>query len=149
MEPISIAIASLEVSKLCWSVGSELMKFCHGVKIADTAVSSLHEEIEALKNTIEPIKGMVDSPKIKTSIVQSDDIEALWSRLKTALDDVQRTLISLQTLVSSRVDKEAGVLEATRKHLRLKSNSSEIQLYRQRIRVFKDTIHLSLQCITV
>jgi hypothetical protein len=144
MDPISITAASLAIVRVCVSTGWELKLFIDGAKLAGTAVNLLLVDIEAFQNTLQQLNSVLEDPRVKDSVQLTGNVGNHWSNLKTSLDDARDTLVSLEATVL-RINKNVGLLNSARKHIRLKAASDELGMYQQQIRSCKDTIQVCIQ----
>jgi phosphodiesterase/alkaline phosphatase D-like protein len=144
MDALSITAAPLSIAKLCVSTGWELKLFIDGAKMAGTAVNALLVDIEGFQKTLEQLNSVLADPRIKRSVQLTGNVGNHWTNLKTSLDDARDTLVCLEATVM-RINKNVGVWNSARKHIRLKSASDKLVMYQQQIRSYKDTIQVCLQ----
>jgi hypothetical protein len=144
MDPLSITTASLSIAKICTTVCWELKEFIDGVKSAPSVIRVLLQEVEGFQTTLESLNEVLGDDRTKSTIQSSGHIGTHWMNLKICLDDASVTIESLEVTIS-RINKTVGVLDSTRRYMRLQSASNEIQRFQQQIRSYKDTIYVSLQ----
>ena len=144
MDPLSITAASLSIVKVCAAVCWEIKEFVDGVKSAPTVIGVLLQEVEGFQKILTNLNEVLEDDRIKGTIQSSGNIGTHWVNLKVCLDDANVTMESLEATISN-VNKTVTVLDSTRRHIRLQSASSKIQLFQQQIRSYKDTINVSLQ----
>jgi hypothetical protein len=144
MDPLSITIATLSLLKLCTAVGLELKKFIEGTELVNTAVNVLLVDVEGFSQTLDLMKITVEDPNINGSLESSGHIGNHWVNVKILLGDAEKALESLSGTIS-RADKKVAIMDATRRHIRLKGAADEIGLYQQQIRSYRDTLQVSLQ----
>jgi hypothetical protein len=146
MEPLSIILASISIAKFCESVVSGLKRFIDETKVVETTLTALCQDVEEFKGTLELLRSTLDDATMQNSIRASGFIGNHWTCMKASLDDADSTLVLLQKAVD-RIDKSVSVMDSARKQIRVRNASSELDLYRGKIRSFHNTIHISLQSV--
>jgi hypothetical protein len=144
MDPLSITAASLSIVKVCTAVCREIKEFIDGVKSAPTVINVLLQEVEGFQKILENLNEVLEDDRTKDTIQSSGKVGTHWANLKGCLDDANVTMESLVATISS-VNKAVTVLDSARRHRRLQSASSKVQLFQLQIRSYKDTINVSLQ----
>jgi hypothetical protein len=144
MDPLSIAVATVSLVKVCTVVGGELKQFINGTQLVNTAVNVLLADIEGFGQTLNVMKTTMEDPNINGSLSSSGHLGNHWANVKILLSDAEKALDSLSCTIV-KVDKKVTVMDATRKHIRLKSAAEKIGLYQQQIRSYRDTLQISLQ----
>lgn len=144
MDPLSITVATVSLAKICAVVGWELKQFIDGTELVNTAVNVLLVDVEGFGQSLELMKNTVADPKLNESMISSGHVGNHWINVRTVLRDAEKALSALSATVA-KVDKKVTVMDATRKHIRMKNAAEEIGLYQQQIRSYRDTLQVSLQ----
>ena len=144
MDPLSITATSISIAKLCITVCWEIKQYIDAVKSAASVITVLRQDVESFQTTLENINEILENPRIKASVQSSGHVGTHWASLRASLDHAKVTMHGLVATIVS-INKTVGVLDSTRRHMRLQSALPTIQRYQQQVQIYKDTINVSLQ----
>lgn len=146
MDPISIAAGVFSFLAASIKTGLVLKEFYDNVAFADTKVQGLITEVESFTQVLRLMNDTLEQENIQSSLRATGHIGNHLTNLATSIEDGQQTLSQLQETLE-RVNKSVGLLDGTRKHLRLRGAADEISVYQGQIRSYRETLQLTLQTI--
>jgi hypothetical protein len=145
-EPLSITVGVLSILKVCVTVGIELKAFCNNVKSIDETVHGLIQDVSSLMKMLEAMNHTFDQAKNLSFVHQTGHIGDHWRNLSQALEDGEKSLVRLGNLLQS-VNKEAKILDGSRKTIRLNFAISQISAFKSQIQTSRDVLSLSMQTV--
>lgn len=146
MDPLSIATGVLSLLAASIATGNALKAFYDGASLANTKLRGLITEVDGFTEVLRSMNTTLDQKNIQLSLRATGHITDHLQNLAAAIQDGQQTLLSLKETLE-KVNKSVSMLDAVRKHMRLKGAAEKIAIYQQQIRSYKDTLHLTLQTI--
>jgi hypothetical protein len=118
----------------------------------DISLQALQSEIDGLREVLTCIETSFRDPQYADAALKATTGHEIphWKRVETLMVNCELTLTDLMKVLD-RVRKGNGftILNRAVKQIKLSINTSEISAYKQLIQHYKDTMHLSLQIITV
>jgi hypothetical protein len=148
MDPLSITAGVVALLNTAVKVGWSLKEFHEGVAVVDAKIKGLMFDVENFTLVIRTIKETLEQENVQASLQATGHIGNHFKNLHQSINDGQSTLLQLAGTIE-RVNKSVTVLDGARKHIRLKGATEEIVVYQLQIRSCRDTLHLSLQAITL
>jgi hypothetical protein len=146
MDPLTITTGVVSLLKLCGTVGFSLKELHDGAQLAGPKADALVSEVQAFTRVLELMRSTLEDEKVQTAFQSTGHIGNHWRSISACLDDGQHTLRRLKAKVG-KASKNVTVLDATRKHFRLKFAADEIAVFQQSIRTCRDTMQLSIQTV--
>jgi len=144
-DPLSIAASVVTLLTVCVKVSRELKHICNDA-VVDTKVESLLHDVESFAEVIQLMAETLKEANVQSSLSATGHIGNHWKNLSRSIRDAQETLGKLQEIVE-RVNKNVTLLDGPRKRLRLKAAAEEVEVFREHLRSYRDTLQLSLQTI--
>jgi len=152
MDPISIATASVHLVGACAKLSGYIYTFVKQSQTVDTAVHVLDIEIKSLSDVLGSIATSFSDPLVARVALeaQTGHEGQYWKTVKTSMDDCKGTLSNLEQILEKVGKQEAGsFFGRSRKHIKLSMNLGEIDLLKQQVAAYRQTMQLALQMITV
>ncbi len=146
MDPLSITVAITALVGVCKKVKDGLEEFYTGARFVNAKLQALRDEVANFVTVLELMETTLGDDKVKASVPQTGHIGSHWNNIKACIADGTLTLERLATVIE-RVDIDVGILDITRKYARMNSAADEISVYRQQVRTYRDTMHLSIQTV--
>ncbi|KAK3312217.1 hypothetical protein B0H66DRAFT_395888 [Apodospora peruviana] len=146
MDPLSLAAGVTSLIGVCVKVGLALNDVRDGANLANAKVDGLGHEIKGFTQVLELMKSTMEDAAVQAAFQSTGRIANHWRSIAVGIDDGRQTLVRLHSIVQG-VDKTVGVLDGTRKHFRLRLAASEIAIYQQKIRIYRDTMQMSIQTV--
>jgi len=152
MDPISLATASVHLVSACGRLSAYIYTFIKKVQTVDTAVRVLDIEINSLSQVLGSI-----ATSFSDSLVSSVALEAqtghegqYWQTVKRSMDDCKDTLARLEQILEKVGKSESGnFFRRSSKHVNLSMNLRDIDLLKQQVTAYRQTMQLALQMISV
>jgi hypothetical protein len=152
MDPISVATASVHLVGACAKLSGYIYSFIQKTQTVDTAVRVLDIEINSLSQVLGSIATSFSDPLVASVAleVQTGHEGQYWQNVKRSMDDCKGTLGSLEQVLE-KVGKPdgGGFLRRARKQVNFSLSSHEIDLLRQEIAAYRQTMQIALQMISV
>jgi hypothetical protein len=152
MDPISIATASVHLVGACGRLSGYIYTFIKKTQTVDTAVRVLDIEINSLSQVLGSLATSFSDPLVASVALeaQTGHKGQYWQTVKKSMDDCKGTLASLERILEKVVKSEAGNLfRRSNKQIKLSMNILEIDLLKQQVAAYRQTMQLALQMITV
>ncbi|KAK4958854.1 hypothetical protein LTR10_003651 [Elasticomyces elasticus] len=144
-EPLSIATGVASLLKVTWTVGVELKAFRDGVKVVNSKLDGLIQDVEGLEGVL---KSMRETFEGITAIYGTGHVGSHWQNIARALE---RGIALVEQLRDEfkKIDKRTTFLDAPRKQFRLNMATDTIAALRVSIQSYRDSLQLSLQTMIV
>ena len=146
MDPLSIAVGVAGLIDLCTKAGLAIKSAHDGAKIIDSKIELLDSEIRGYLQVLELMKSTMEETSVKAAVQSTGHIGNHWKNISAAADDSRQALERLNEVLA-KVGKSVGVMGSTRKHFRLKFANDEIEMYRRKIKTYRDTMQISIQTV--
>jgi hypothetical protein len=146
VEPLSITTGVVALLTTCIKTRAAVKDFHDGAAIAGVKVKGLLSDVEGFAQALRMMKETLEQKDVQSSLHSTGHIGNHWTNLSISIQDGQNTLVQLQSTLD-KVNKSVGILDGTRKHLRLQAATQEITMFQQQVRSYRDTIQLSLQTV--
>ncbi|ODA82647.1 hypothetical protein RJ55_01155 [Drechmeria coniospora] len=147
MDPFSITTGVVGLLTVCFKVGVELKKLRQGAKEVGTTVTAMLADVNSLRVVLISIEESFEELDA-TGPPTTGHIGLHLAHIRRSLSDGGNSLSKVERLLVE-VNREVAVLDAARRHLRLKNASDQLMTYRQEVQAYKDALQLSLQTVTV
>jgi hypothetical protein len=145
-DPLSITTGVAALLTTCIKTIAAVKDFYDGAAIAGVKVKGLLSDVEGFAQALRMMKETLEQKNVQSSLHSTGHIGNHWTNLSISIQDGQNTLVQLQSTLD-KVNKSVGILDGTRKHLRLQAVTQEITMFQQQVRSYRDTIQLSLQTV--
>ncbi|KAK3675088.1 RAM signaling network component [Recurvomyces mirabilis] len=144
-EPLSIVTGVTGLLKVTWTVGVELKAFRDGVKVVNTKLDGLIQDVEGLETVL---KSMRETFANITAVYGTGHIGSHWQNIAQALI---RGIALVEQLRDEfkKIDKRTAFLDAPRKQFRVNMATDTIAALRVSIQSYRDSLQLSLQTMIV
>ncbi|KAK4555584.1 hypothetical protein LTR86_007337 [Recurvomyces mirabilis] len=144
-EPLGIVTGVTGLLKVTWTVGVELKAFRDGVKVVNTKLDGLIQDVEGLETVL---KSMRETFENITAVYGTGHIGSHWQNIAQALI---RGIALVEQLRDEfkKIDKRTAFLDAPRKQFRLNMATDTIAPLRVSIQSYRDSLQLSLQTMIV
>jgi len=151
MDPISIATASASLVITCSKLMGYIYTIINKCQNVDSAVQVLSIEIDLLSRVLASISTSFNNPLLATAALRSQTGHEAqhWRDVRQSMDDCKSTLEDLERILESIKKESGGFLWRPKKLIRLEMKSTEIQLLKQQVNAYRQTLHLLLQLINV
>jgi hypothetical protein len=151
MDPLSIAVGSLQVVSLCAQSTVALAQWIGDVKNVDERIDAFSTEIKALSATYEALNHSLRSPAVLKAAIASEHSSGgqLWRQIASLAKDCENTMAILNQILESLSTSSGNVFRRPYRQFRESLVSGDISRLRQRIQLFNSTLTLPLQMITV
>jgi uncharacterized phage infection (PIP) family protein YhgE len=146
MEPLSITTGVLSLLSVCLTVSVELKKLRDGSAEAKTKINALLADVQGLRHVLQSMESTFQELEDREGFQTTGHIGAHWKNLIQSLQDGHKTLTELEELLKT-VNKNVSILDAPRRHFRLRSATEQIADYRQQVQTYRDAMQFSLQII--
>jgi hypothetical protein len=151
-DPLTIATASVHLVGACGRVSGYIYTFIKKTQTVDTAVRILDLEINSLSQVLGSIATSFSDSLVANEFLESQTGHEgqYWRAVKKSMDDCTITLASLEEILEKVGKSEAGnFLQRSNKQLKLSMNLREIDLLKQQVAAYRQTMELALQMIAV
>ncbi|PKS05900.1 hypothetical protein jhhlp_007731 [Lomentospora prolificans] len=145
-DPFSITTGVVTLMGVCITVCVELKKLRAGIKDSNSTVTAMLADVKALRVILVSMEDSFED--LDSGPQPTGHIGTHLNHIRNSLKDGHCSLQKVETLLVS-ANKEVGFMDATRRHIRMKSVSDQLANYRQEVQVYKDALQLSLQTITL
>jgi Fungal N-terminal domain of STAND proteins len=152
MEPISIATAAVHLVGACGKLSGYIYTFVQQSQMVDTAVHFLDIEVKSLSDILGSIATSFNDPLVASVALESQTGHEgqYWRTVKRSMNDCKGTLENLERILERVGKRESGgFFGRTRKHIKFAMNLSEIDLFKQQVAGYRQTMQLALQMISV
>ena len=152
MDPTTIATASFNLISACARLSAHLYKHINKAKTVNTAVRVLDIEISSLSQVLGSIATSLSDPLVSNVALESQTGHEgqYWQTVRTSLDDCKATLARLEQVLEKIGRRQVGNLfRRTGKDIKLNTNEREIDLLKQQVTAYRQTMQLALQMIAV
>jgi hypothetical protein len=146
VDPLSITAGIVGILQATLSVGVTLRNFLHGAKEAKTTINAMIADVKALRKVLETMELTFEEMGNERS--QTGSLGNHWRNLLESLEDGKNCLLRLDKLLQDTI-REVKFLDTLRRQARLKATTDQMAFHRQEVQTYKDTLHLSLQTITL
>ncbi|KAK3316809.1 hypothetical protein B0H66DRAFT_626328 [Apodospora peruviana] len=146
MDPLSIAAGVTSLIGVCAKVGLALNDVRDGANLANAKVDVLRHEIKGFTQVLELTKSTMEGADVQVAFQSTGHIGNHWRSIAAGIKDSRQTLERLHSIVEG-FHKTVRVLDGTRKHFRLRLAASEITIYQQKIRTYRNTMQMSIQTV--
>lgn len=115
-------------------------------KIVDATLMGLLSDVEGFQRVLESMRETIDQSDVKSNLQSTGHVGTHWKNLARSLNDGTDVVQKLHTLLDG-INKKTPLLDAPRKLLRLRSASTQILDYREKIQSSHTALQLSLSTI--
>ena len=150
MDPLSIATASASLAGFCLALSTVIQNFIDKSQYVEITVQVLRVEINALSQVLTSISVHFNDHSLAETALDSQtghDAQH-WKNFEGLMDDCKETLAALEHALE-RMAKKSWSLARPVKQFKLEQRSGEMELLKQQIAAYRQTMSLSLQLITV
>jgi hypothetical protein len=147
-DPFSIATGVIALIGAVSKISIELRSFCQGSESAESVISSLLTELATFQDVLQATKATLETEQNRPRNNITRHLGTHWRNLSKCIKEGPRTIIKLARLLED-VNRQTSVLDTTRRYMRLKSASQQIESFRHQIQSYKDTMQLSMQTIVM
>jgi methyl-accepting chemotaxis protein len=150
MDPLSIATASASLAGFCVKLSTIIYNFIDKSQHVERTVQVLRVEIDSLSQVLTSISvNFNDHSLAETALDSQTGHEAQhWKNFEGLMDDCKETLEALEHVLEP-MKKKSRPFARPVKQFKLEQMSREIELLKQQIAAYRQTMSLSLQLITV
>ena len=148
MDPLSIIAGVTALLTASVKVGLALNDFYDGTSLVDVKVKGVLTEVDGFSQVLKLVKSSLEEKEIQSSLHSTGHIGEHWDSLSMSIRDGLETVKHLQVTVE-KANKSVRLLDAPRRHLRMRGAADEIAVYQQQIRSYKDAMQLSLQVMVL
>jgi RNA binding exosome subunit len=150
---VSIATTAVNLVSACVRLSSNLSRSVNKAKNVDTTVRVLDIEINSLSQVLGSIATSLSDPLVGQVALESQTGHEgnYWRTVKTTLEDCKGTLASLEQIVAKIGRRQVeNLFRRVRQDIRLSAtNEREIELLKQQVTAYRQTMQLALQMIAV
>lgn len=153
MDPLTILSTSAALVTTCVRLSDYIYTLVDKTLTVDNAVRVLGVEIESLSHVLRAIRtSFGDQLLAKTALSAHTGYELQhWENVSRSMRDCQETLERLERVVGklNKGDKLNGFLRRPKKMIKMSMKTETIAVLKQEIACYRQTMHLSLQLISV
>lgn len=147
-DPFSIATGVIALIGAVSKISIELRSFCQGSESAGSVISSLLTELDTFQDILQATKTTLETEQNRPRNNTTGHLGTHWRNLLRCIKEGPRTISKLTRLLEN-INRQTSVLDASRRYMRLKSASQQIESFRHQIQSYKDTMQLSMQTIVM